>query len=101
MSERNLGKRQWTENEVRRLKRLVKQALDCEEISRLLDRTPSAVRQQTFWLNLPVVPQLKKPTPELSNDTRITEVQFPIRIFLEKPPCLYALGGRKRLSAKC
>jgi DNA-directed RNA polymerase alpha subunit len=81
MSAGKPGKSPWTQNEVRRLKGLVKKALDCEEISRLLHRPPSAVIQKAFWLNLPVVPQLKKPTPELSNDTPIIDVQFPIRLF--------------------
>jgi hypothetical protein len=59
MNNGKLIKRRWTENEVQRLKLLVSKKLHCEEISRLLDRTPSSITQKAFWLNLSLAPKPK------------------------------------------
>ena len=46
------AKREWTEDEVRELRRLANQMIGVEAIAKALGRSTASVRQKAFWLDL-------------------------------------------------
>jgi len=54
-----MSQREWTEEEVRRLKLLADENVSADYIARLLNRSIASVKSKAQWLNLSLTRRLK------------------------------------------